>query len=221
MNLRQVPCSIPQPWDHDLSRNQESNAHPTKPPKRPQVYIHVKANRMSSFPLQEARSRLKFPYWISKNSFLTFLSKKELQRLRIWWQWKKSILFTHPFLMTANLNLHTSQIVSSLYQRQKNYHYYALFVKHRSNHLRSSRNQAHLKQERLYSTIQHLPQTLMQILMKATEFPWSWKRNYTMVRFRNTSELGWSVLPPPQILVHPIAQNVTSFGNRILADVIS
>ena len=30
--------SIPQPWDHDLSRNQESDAQPTEPPRRPVLF---------------------------------------------------------------------------------------------------------------------------------------------------------------------------------------
>ena len=42
-NLKQDPDSeqslewgsIPQTWDHDLSLNQESDAQPTKPPRRP------------------------------------------------------------------------------------------------------------------------------------------------------------------------------------------
>ena len=43
-NLKQVPCSaqswvwgsIPQPWDHDLNRNQESDAQLTEPPGAPE-----------------------------------------------------------------------------------------------------------------------------------------------------------------------------------------
>ena len=41
--LKQPPCSarslmrgsIPQPWDHDLNRNRESDTQPTEPPWRP------------------------------------------------------------------------------------------------------------------------------------------------------------------------------------------
>ena len=44
-NLQQASCTvqspiqglIPRPWDHDLSRNQESDAQPAKPPRHPSV----------------------------------------------------------------------------------------------------------------------------------------------------------------------------------------
>ena len=46
-NLKQAPCSvqsptqgsIPQPWDHNLKRNQESDAQLTEPPQVPQLQL--------------------------------------------------------------------------------------------------------------------------------------------------------------------------------------
>ena len=46
-NLKQSPCSaqswkwglIPGPWDHDLSRNQELDAQPTEPLRRPSKWF--------------------------------------------------------------------------------------------------------------------------------------------------------------------------------------
>ena len=45
-NLKQAPHSawgsIPRPWGHDLSRNQESDAQPTEPPRRPrEAYLSI------------------------------------------------------------------------------------------------------------------------------------------------------------------------------------
>ena len=39
MSLRQG--FIPQPWDHDLSRNQKSDAQPTEPPRHPRMWTSL------------------------------------------------------------------------------------------------------------------------------------------------------------------------------------
>ena len=65
-NLKQTPHSaqsptqglIPQPWDHDLSQNQESGAQPTEPPRCP-VTIGI-FNLIQSNP---ARSSKAFSMW--------------------------------------------------------------------------------------------------------------------------------------------------------------
>ena len=63
-NLKQVPSSawsptrgsIPRPWDRDLSRNQESDAQPTEPPRRPLLIL----NKISAFQTLCTFLRLRF-----------------------------------------------------------------------------------------------------------------------------------------------------------------
>ena len=41
--------SISQPWDHDLGQNQELDAQPTEPPRRPHPYFMYEETEMSSY----------------------------------------------------------------------------------------------------------------------------------------------------------------------------
>ena len=51
-----MQASIPQPWDHDLSRNQELDAQPTEPPGRPN-------HGYSKFLLFQNRCFMRVRFW--------------------------------------------------------------------------------------------------------------------------------------------------------------